>query len=258
MKKISYITISFFVFSAHFGYSQVIIESLKDGYLPATLEIIGPGSSSVLFGSDGAKFSGQGMVGNSDGRAYMRTKTTDNLLNSFRAEVTLKWGGGTNPINQIAFFGIGANDVNSAWYYEPTRPGLEITPHTLVNGSPDFDGRISIRDLDDQGGGNGWNFAYNQSNFLLGDSYRLALTWDSSSKNAVFDIDWAYNGSFDADASITVYGGDNGFNSSNSRIYIGGSDGITFSDLNIVPEPSALSLLAVGLGGLAMIRRRRS
>ena len=25
-----------------------------------------------------------------------------------------------------------------------------------------------------------------------------------------------------------------------------------------VPEPSALSLLAVGLGGLAMIRRRRS
>ena len=32
-------------------------------------------------------------------------------------------------------------------------------------------------------------------------------------------------------------------------------DNVTF---NTVPEPSALSLLAVGLGGLAMIRRRRS
>jgi hypothetical protein len=33
-----------------------------------------------------------------------------------------------------------------------------------------------------------------------------------------------------------------------------------FDDISIqgVPEPSALSLLAVGLGGWAMIRRRRS
>ena len=30
------------------------------------------------------------------------------------------------------------------------------------------------------------------------------------------------------------------------------------NNLEIVPEPSALSLLAVGLGGLTMIRRRRS
>ena len=33
------------------------------------------------------------------------------------------------------------------------------------------------------------------------------------------------------------------------------TDSIT---LNVVPEPSALSLLAIGLGGLAMMRRRRS
>jgi len=33
---------------------------------------------------------------------------------------------------------------------------------------------------------------------------------------------------------------------------------INLLTLNIVPEPSALSLLAIGLGGLAMMRRRRS
>ena len=38
------------------------------------------------------------------------------------------------------------------------------------------------------------------------------------------------------------------------------SDGsnVAINSLTIVPEPSAISLLAIGLGGLAMIRRRRS
>jgi hypothetical protein len=43
------------------------------------------------------------------------------------------------------------------------------------------------------------------------------------------------------------------FNQAEQRFYV--SDGRQYQ---VVPEPSALSLLAVGLGGLAMIRRRRS
>ena len=31
-----------------------------------------------------------------------------------------------------------------------------------------------------------------------------------------------------------------------------------FDNLRVIPEPSAFSLFAVGLGGLAMVRRRRS
>jgi len=42
------------------------------------------------------------------------------------------------------------------------------------------------------------------------------------------------------------------FSSNGSRFV--GADNITMP----VPEPSAVSLLAVGLGGLAMMRRRRS
>lgn len=37
-----------------------------------------------------------------------------------------------------------------------------------------------------------------------------------------------------------------------------GPSNLNTSDITLVPEPSALSLLAVGLGGLAMVRRRRS
>ena len=37
-----------------------------------------------------------------------------------------------------------------------------------------------------------------------------------------------------------------------------GGGGVVQTSFDMVPEPSALSLLAVGLGGLAMMRRRRS
>ena len=43
------------------------------------------------------------------------------------------------------------------------------------------------------------------------------------------------------------------FNQAEQRFYV--SDGRQYQ---VVPEPSALSLLAIGLGGLAMMRRRRS
>ena len=50
------------------------------------------------------------------------------------------------------------------------------------------------------------------------------------------------------------------------QLYLGMNTGNTavtegqlfFDNLRVIPEPSALSLLAVGLGGLAMLRRRRS
>jgi hypothetical protein len=43
-----------------------------------------------------------------------------------------------------------------------------------------------------------------------------------------------------------------------SEFYIQDLNGNGANYLSVIPEPSALSLLAVGLGGLAMMRRRRS
>ena len=42
-----------------------------------------------------------------------------------------------------------------------------------------------------------------------------------------------------------------------SEFYIQDLNGNGANYLSVIPEPSALSLLAVGLGGLAMMRRRR-
>jgi len=47
-----------------------------------------------------------------------------------------------------------------------------------------------------------------------------------------------------------------GDNSQNTDLTVTSGD-VFLSNINIVPEPSAFSLLAVGLGGLAMFRRRR-
>ena len=57
----------------------------------------------------------------------------------------------------------------------------------------------------------------------------------------------------------TVYGGGNSINF-NYRAVNNGSEARTDTPFvfNAVPEPSAFSLLAIGLGGLAMMRRRRS
>jgi hypothetical protein len=61
-----------------------------------------------------------------------------------------------------------------------------------------------------------------------------------------------------ADLSLWSMAGNEKF-----QIYIGSLAGtpgseVLFDNFQIIPEPSALSLLAIGLGGLAMMRRRRS
>jgi len=64
----------------------------------------------------------------------------------------------------------------------------------------------------------------------------LATTGSAGSKIAFFNREGAAGGSSISEGGVTRF------------------DSITIS----VPEPSALSLLAIGLGGLAMLRRRRS
>ena len=229
--------------------SQVLIESLKDGTLPSNLEIIGPGASAVIFSSNGLAFNGAGMIGNSEGRAYVRTKKTDMLSNSFVAEITMSFVPGQQS---SAWYGIGADSINTSFYNEPAGAAMQIAPHTATGG--EFDGRIAYGDVDANRVGDGGRFFYVNSTV-----YKMRITWNSINSTALFEVDSNYAGSeFVSDASISFFGGDNGFNASNSRLFFGGSDGVTFKDLNVVPEPSALSLIAVGLGGLALIRRRRS
>jgi len=236
------------ILSANICLSQIIIEPLLNGVLPEDLEIIGPGANSVIFTSSGASFRGSGMTASAEGRAYIRTKNTDLLTNSFVAEITMNFA-----INQpsIAWYGIGANSVNSSFYNEPTGASMMIVPHTNTGG--ELDGRIQYGDRSNSINQDGGIF-HNASSL----AYKMRLTWDIDTSFALFEVDTNYTGGeFIADTSKTIFGGDNGFNSTNSRLFFGGSDGVTFKDLSIVPEPSAFSLLAVGLG-IVLRRRRRT
>ena len=226
--------------------SQTIVESLREGSLPSNLEIIGPGANAVIFSSSGVTFNGAGMIGNAEGRAFIRTKGSNYLSNSFVAEISMNFDP-TKP--NISWFGVGGNSLDQVYYYEPDGPCLQIAPHTASGG--ELDGRISYNDKNSLGVGDGGIF-FN----VTSTNYKMRITWDAVSGYAIFEVDSNYlGGLFVADATRSLFGLDNGFNEFNSRLFFGGSDGVSFKDFSIVPEPSALSLLAVGLG--VLFRRSR-
>jgi hypothetical protein len=67
-------------------------------------------------------------------------------------------------------------------------------------------------------------------------------------------VKWSRNTSASRDSSTGFITGYSGYNAQvGVNVFPNGLHGAT---INAVPEPSALSFLAVGLGGLAMIRRR--
>ena len=234
------------ILCANLTNSQTIVESLREGSLPSNLEIIGPGENAVIFSSSGVTFNGAGMIGNAEGRAFIRTKGSNYLSKSFVAEISMNFDP-TKP--NISWFGVGGNSLDQVYYYEPDGPCLQIAPHTASGG--ELDGRISYNDKNSLGVRDGGIF-FN----VTSTNYKMRITWDAVSGYAIFEVDSNYlGGSFVADATRSLFGLDNGFNEFNSRLFFGGSDGVSFKDFSIVPEPSALSLLAVGLG--VVLRRRR-
>lgn len=76
----------------------------------------------------------------------------------------------------------------------------------------------------------------------------IAVTESSSPDQIISSADISFN-------NISIFSATSFSSAAIDEIYFGS----TFSDvLMVIPEPSAVSLLAVGLGGLAMLRRRRS
>jgi hypothetical protein len=243
--------------------AQLITESFKSGSLPDSFEVFGSGANQVAFTPSGVSFNGTCHVDFDAGRAYLRTKSSSLLNQNFTAEVTMNFGNNKDEYGQlvqhIAWFGIGGSGVNTASYNEPLAPTMEIMPHTYLPSHPDWDGRIGMRDVAEDGSGTPWSIW--AGNIQEG-TYRLRLTYEQNLRSVLFEVDWNYDGqNFASDSSIYMDASDNIQNSTNflsSKLFFGGSDGVTFSDLSLVPEPSALSLLAVGLGGWAMIRWRRT
>jgi hypothetical protein len=105
--------------------------------------------------------------------------------------------------------------------------GFTINPLDTPNGENFFGERTSAYSISGSGTFTSISFSVNFGNVQSGQIGTMMAPYD-----------WS---------SATPYA---------SVFYISSPDGS--SSIAVVPEPSALSLLAVGLGGLALVRRRRS
>ena len=96
-------------------------------------------------------------------------------------------------------------------------------------------------------------------------THRLRFLFDSTAQTATFSVDLNYaGGPFIADLTAPTVDVGPLFAATDwltdpSHIYFGGDDGIGFRDfvVNIVPEPSTVALVTVGLLGIAFYRGRK-
>ena len=180
-------------------------------------------------------------------RIYLGTNDTDysTIDFIFEAEITITqasdWA--------IAFFGMGNSDADSLAFGEPvTGPNVFATlwPGQLHG--------VHFKDNTINSFSSTSVFSANPADMI--GTHFMRLTWDSVTGTATFNVDLQNDSIFDS--TIVVDGSDNGFNGTNSQLLLGGGNQTSFDNIVVkaVPEPGSLAL--IGLGGIAMWRRRRS
>jgi hypothetical protein len=218
----------------------------------AGLSVFNTVDSTVVYDSAGAHF-GSLAVGDA-GRNYMRTVDADFATASFVAEVT--FAATTN--DQAVFIGLGSGD-------------------TALFGTPDWSTQLSsasfwpevnnakfvrFRTANDVN-----SFSDTGVPSLAAGTHRFRMTFNKSNNQLLAEIDTNYaGGPFVADPVLSnfpivlssLFAAD-GWPGEPSRIFFGGDDGVVFSNLSVsvVPEPAALSLLAMGLLAIGAAGRRR-
>jgi hypothetical protein len=241
----------------------------------AGLTVFGTGATeAVTFDAGGAHFGA--VTAGDGGRNYLRTSINDFASMPFTAEITFELSTAVNdngtpndPMddfvvgnNQAVFFGIGSGDtalfgtpdwstVFSSASYWPETGTDKFTQFKTANDSNAF-------------------VDTNVPGYAPG-THRFRMTYDPVTTRLVGSIDVNYaGGPFVADATgfpmvlgaallpnapTGLYGAD-GWPSEPSRIFFGGDDGAVFRDLtiNVVPEPSAVILLLLGMASTATRR----
>ena len=189
------------------------------------------------------------------GRSYIGTTSTDFALSDFIAQVTVTIPEGTDGAD-IGFFGLGAGlqgaDFNSSFNEPSSGPAVFVGPNPTDRNSAE----VNVGDFN-SGDVNGTSTGV--PTLVLGSgTHRIQLSYTSADQMLTFSADNDNDGSGFDTFSTTIDGSDNGFDGTNSRIFVGGANSVTFDDFSVtvVPEPSAVALLGFAFGGFVMRRRR--
>ena len=226
---------------------SVGISPLPPGYTLDFLETfsgttVGPYlTAGTGYGTPTTNFTGAFTITSGLGsRIYLGTnKTNYNSVNFiFETDVTVPV---LNEPSSIAFMGMGrTTPVGGNSYGEP----LTI-PHVGMLVRND-ENQLDARDNSPNGIAN--DFAVNNVGISVG-THRIRMSWDANTKIATFAIDLGKNGSYDA--SFTVNGADNGFDNTNSQLYLGGGNGLSFDNVSVYTQTptEALKITSITKSG---------
>lgn len=188
-------------------------------------------NDAVTFDASGAHF---GTLWAGDGgRNYMRTVESDYATNGFVAEITF-----SSNNDQAVFFGLGSGD-------------------RALFGTPDWSTQLASASFwPEVGNGKFVRFRTQNDVNAFGDTnvpgiaagtHRFRMTFNASNSQLLGEIDLNYaGGPFVADATnlnfpqgLSSFFAADGWPSEPSRIFFGGDDGATFSDLSITVVPES-------------------
>ncbi len=174
-------------------------------------------------------------------RIYLGTNATDYSVNDFTFEADVFVPNTTNPWTIISL-GMGTPDAPA---------GVPALGNTVsIFARPD-NNQLEFFD-------NGTLGTAKTGVPVPNNTHGVRMEWNATTKLATFLFDVGNDGTYDPALTFTVNGADNGFTASNSRLFLGGGNGLVFDNIVVstIPEPTAA--LLGGLGVLALLRRRRN
>lgn len=183
---------------------------------------------------------------------YIRTIESAYNIVDFKMKLTIHLDNQASATG-IAWVGLGSGLADANWFNQPKYSCYAaLQPATQGGGGFTIDS-VPLPSDGPQVWQSRWVAAQS-----LGDTIRLEII--KNGNLLTFSLDPKFTGNFNAVFSDTIEISNYApyLDSSNSKLFFGSGAGTGFSDFSVspVPEPSAFSLLAVGLG-VVLGRRRR-